>query len=160
MSTNDKSIFVRPLWVTIFALTAAVAWGWAYPLIKLGFAEFHITPDLTGSKILFAGIRFCISGLIILGVARAGNKSFAIRRSTDWWYNPALHPAQYHHPLHMLLHRPFLRTWSAFGHTQLAERVLCSHPGMSVLQERQDDHTQTHGLYDWFRRHSCTQHRR
>ena len=86
MSTNDKSIFVRPLWVSIFALTAAVAWGWAYPLIKLGFAEFHITPDLTGSKILFAGIRFCISGLIILGVARAGNKSFAIRRSADWWY--------------------------------------------------------------------------
>jgi len=74
------------LWVSIFALTAAVAWGWAYPLIKLGFAEFHITPDLTGSKILFAGIRFCISGLIILGVARAGNKSFAIRRSADWWY--------------------------------------------------------------------------
>jgi drug/metabolite transporter (DMT)-like permease len=65
---------------------SAVAWGWAYPLIKLGFAEFHITPDLTGSKILFAGIRFCISGLIILGVARAGDKSFAIRRSTDWWY--------------------------------------------------------------------------
>lgn len=86
MSTNDKSIFVHPLWVSIFALTAAVAWGWAYPLIKLGFAEFHITPDLTGSKILFAGIRFCISGLIILGVARAGNKSFAIRRSADWWY--------------------------------------------------------------------------
>lgn len=86
MSINDKSIFVRPLWVSIFALTAAVAWGWAYPLIKLGFAEFHITPDLTGSKILFAGIRFCISGLIILGVARAGNKSFAIRRSADWWY--------------------------------------------------------------------------
>ena len=77
---------MRPLWVSIFALTAAVAWGWAYPLIKLGFAEFHITPDLTGSKILFAGIRFCISGLIILGVARAGNKSFAIRRSADWWY--------------------------------------------------------------------------
>ena len=77
---------MRPLWVSIFALTAAVAWGWAYPLIKLGFAEFHITPDLTGSKILFAGIRFCISGLIILGVARAGDKSFAIRRSADWWY--------------------------------------------------------------------------
>ena len=77
---------MRPLWVSIFALTAAVAWGWAYPLIKLGFAEFHITPDLTGSKILFAGIRFCISGLIILGIARAGNKSFAIRRSADWWY--------------------------------------------------------------------------
>lgn len=86
MNIDEKSIFVRPLWVSIFALTAAVAWGWAYPLIKLGFAEFHITPDLTGSKILFAGIRFCISGLIILGVARAGNKSFTVRRSADWWY--------------------------------------------------------------------------
>lgn len=86
MSTDKESIFVRPLWVSIFALTAAVAWGWAYPLIKQGFTEFHITPDLTGSKILFAGIRFCISGLIILGVARAGNKSFAVRRSADWWY--------------------------------------------------------------------------
>ena len=31
------SLFQRPLWVAIFALTAAVVWGWAYPLIKMGF---------------------------------------------------------------------------------------------------------------------------
>ena len=86
MKRDGISVFQHPLWVAMLALTCAVLWGWAYPLIKLGFAEFHITPDLTGSKILFAGIRFCISGLIILGVARAGNKSFAIRRSADWWY--------------------------------------------------------------------------
>ena len=67
--TNKTSIFQRPLWVTIFALTAAIAWGWAYPLIKLGMQEFAITPDMTGSKMLFAGIRFCLSGLIILSRA-------------------------------------------------------------------------------------------
>ena len=40
------SIFQRPVWVAIFALTAAIAWGWAYPLIKLGFVEFGIIgPD-------------------------------------------------------------------------------------------------------------------
>ena len=44
--TQTKSIFQRPLWVTIFALTAAIAWGWAYPLIKLGFSEFAITAFL------------------------------------------------------------------------------------------------------------------
>lgn len=47
---TDKSIFQRPLWVSIFALTAAIVWGWAYPLIKLGFVEFAITPDMTGSN--------------------------------------------------------------------------------------------------------------
>lgn len=83
---ESKSIFQRPLWVALFALTAAVVWGWAYPLIKLGFQEFQITPDLTGSKILFAGIRFCISGLIILAFARLMKKDFSIRKSTDWWY--------------------------------------------------------------------------
>ena len=86
MENSGKSIFQRPLWVSLFALTAAVVWGWAYPLIKLGFAEFEITPDLTGSKMLFAGIRFCISGLIVLAVARGRKMNFKVRESIDWWY--------------------------------------------------------------------------
>lgn len=80
MSTEKTSIFQRPVWVALFALTAAVVWGWAYPLIKLGFAEFNITPDMTGSKMLFAGIRFCISGLIILAIAKVTNRSFGFKR--------------------------------------------------------------------------------
>lgn len=35
LEETPHSIFQRPLWVTIFALTAALVWGWAYPLIKL-----------------------------------------------------------------------------------------------------------------------------
>ena len=84
--TNKTSIFQRPLWVTIFALTAAIAWGWAYPLIKLGMQEFAITPDMAGSKMLFAGIRFCLSGLIILAIAGGKQRNFAVRKSADWWY--------------------------------------------------------------------------
>ena len=57
-SRDTLSIFQRPLFVALFALTAAIAWGFAYPLIKLGYAEFQITPVMTGSKMLFAGIRF------------------------------------------------------------------------------------------------------
>ncbi|MCR5078213.1 MAG: DMT family transporter [Prevotella sp.] len=84
--TQAKSIFQHPVWVSVFALTAALAWGWAYPLIKLGFAEFHITPDMTGSKMLFAGIRFCLSGLIILAVAASTRRDFTVRKGNDWWY--------------------------------------------------------------------------
>ena len=79
-------LFQRPFWVSCFALTAAVVWGWAYPLIKMGFEEFAITPDMTGNKILFAGVRFTFSGLIILAFAKAKRRSFAMRRKTDWWF--------------------------------------------------------------------------
>lgn len=86
MSHDNTSIFQRPLWVSVFALTAAIAWGWAYPLIKLGYQEFCISADMTGSKMLFAGIRFCISGLIILFAARLTKRNFSLRSNSDWWY--------------------------------------------------------------------------
>lgn len=86
MTQENRSIFQQPIWVTTFALTAAIAWGWAYPLIKQGFAQFGITAEMTGSKILFAGIRFTISGAVVLAIALATRRSFKIRKSADWWY--------------------------------------------------------------------------
>ena len=86
MTTPKTSIFQRPVWVTLFALTAAIAWGWAYPLIKLGLAEFGITADMTGSKMLFAGIRFAMSGFIILAIAFATGRKFKVSKSGDWGY--------------------------------------------------------------------------
>ena len=73
------SIFQRPIWAAVLAFTAAFLWGWAYPLIKLGFDEFEITAEMTGSKMLFAGIRFFISGLIILAVARVAHRPFGLK---------------------------------------------------------------------------------
>ncbi len=83
---DNTSIFQHPIWAAIFAFTAAFLWGWAYPLIKLGFADFEITRDMTGSKMLFAGIRFCLSGLIILSIARITHRSFAIK--SDYQHKP------------------------------------------------------------------------
>ena len=89
MPTKTKTplpLFQRPVWVCLFALTAAVLWGWAYPIIKIGFQEWGITPDMTGSKMLFAGIRFAISGLIILAMARGMHRSFRPARGWDWGF--------------------------------------------------------------------------
>ena len=63
------SIFQRPVWVALLAFTAAFSWGWAFPLVKLGFAEYGITQDMTASKMLFAGLRFGLAGIIILFIA-------------------------------------------------------------------------------------------
>ena len=86
-NNNTKvSIFQRRGWVVFFALTAAVAWGWAYPLIKLGFDEFGITQDMTASKVLFAGVRFTLSGLIVLAIARAKGVSLRVKGAPGWFY--------------------------------------------------------------------------
>lgn len=98
-----ESVFSQPLWASVFALTAAILWGWAYPLIKLGFGEFGISTDMTASKMLFAGIRFAVSGIIILAVARLTGRSFRIATPSDWWYilvfslmNTTLHYAAFY----------------------------------------------------------------
>ena len=98
MEPAKTSIFQRPVWVTVFALTAAIAWGWAFPLIKIGFSAFGITADMTGCKMLFAGIRFAAAGMIVLAVARSSGRSFKTDIKQDWWFilafalmNTALH---------------------------------------------------------------------
>lgn len=83
---QPTSIFQRPAWVIVLALTAAIAWGWAYPLIKLGFGEFGIEQTMTGSKILFAGIRFTFSGLIVLAIAASTKRRFATTSRGAWGY--------------------------------------------------------------------------
>ncbi len=89
MSNNNitkVSIFQRKGWVALFALTAAVAWGWAYPLIKLGFDEFGITKDMTASKMLFAGVRFTLSGLIVLAIAKTKGLSLKVNSTSGMAY--------------------------------------------------------------------------
>ena len=61
MKRDGISVFQHPLWVAMLALTCAVLWGWAYPLIKMGFVALSITPEMTGSKMVFAGLRFALS---------------------------------------------------------------------------------------------------
>ena len=102
--TQTKSIFQQPLWVTIFALTAAIAWGWAYPLIKLGFSEFcHLSRYDRLKKCFFAGIRFCLSGLIILAIAGTKKRDFKVRKPIDCRYIRSILYDEYHLTLCLLL---------------------------------------------------------
>jgi drug/metabolite transporter (DMT)-like permease len=75
----SSSIFQRPAWVALLAFLAAFSWGWAFPLVKLGFAEFGIAQDMTASKMLFAGLRFGLAGVIILLIALLTGRSFSFK---------------------------------------------------------------------------------
>jgi len=60
---NDK-IMTNPIWVVVLAVLCNVLWGSAFPFVKLGYEAFNITTEVS-DKILFAGARFFISGVIL-----------------------------------------------------------------------------------------------
>lgn len=51
-------------WAIIFSLMAMLLWGSAIPLIKLTYLHAGIQADDPGGKILIAGIRFFMAGLL------------------------------------------------------------------------------------------------
>ena len=81
------SVFENRKWVPLFAGSAALSWACAFPLIKLGLADFGIAGTDTGGKALFAGARFLLAGLVVLAVAKLCGRSFAVfgaRHGGSW----------------------------------------------------------------------------
>lgn len=75
------SVFENRKLVPLFAGSAALSWACAFPLIKLGLADFGIAGTDTGGKALFAGARFLLAGLVVLAVAKLCGRSFAVPRA-------------------------------------------------------------------------------
>ena len=73
-----KNIFTRPYSIVILALLCTLLWGVAYPMIKLGYQYLAIDGSDNAAKVLFAGIRFTISGAILLGVCRSSGRSLKV----------------------------------------------------------------------------------
>lgn len=61
-----KKFFSNKYICALTAVLCTVLWGTAYPLIKLGYSEMNImsVPD----KLLFAGLRFFIAGIMVFVV--------------------------------------------------------------------------------------------
>lgn len=64
-----------PLKAVLAAIICNVFFGSAFPAIKLGYELFSIGDGIF-PKILFAGIRFFISGIIVFAVTTVKNKKF------------------------------------------------------------------------------------
>lgn len=62
-----ERFFTSPLGIIIAAVTATFLWGSAFPLIKLSYEALHIRPEDVFEQLLFAGYRFFLAALLIMG---------------------------------------------------------------------------------------------
>ncbi|WP_291633704.1 DMT family transporter, partial [Clostridium sp.] len=80
---KNKFFFSNKKVVAIIATFCCLLWGSAYPAIKNGYILFNISPDDIPSKLVFAGYRFFIAGLVLLVIAQIyGKKILHISRKS------------------------------------------------------------------------------
>ncbi|MCB2352936.1 DMT family transporter [Clostridium estertheticum] len=78
---RNKSIFTNKKVVAIIATFCCFLWGSAFPAIKNGYIMFNISASDIPSKLVFAGYRFIIAGLVLLVIAKScGKKIFNISK--------------------------------------------------------------------------------
>lgn len=77
MKSSD-SWLKKPAVLFTFALVCCALWGSAFPMIKIGYAEFAIPADSPASQILFAGIRFTIAGILAVIIGSISAKKALI----------------------------------------------------------------------------------
>jgi len=70
----EKKWITKPSSIMLVALIVAFFWGSAYPALKIGFELFAIATEDSASKILFAGIRFFLAGLMVIAFASVQEK--------------------------------------------------------------------------------------
>ena len=75
---------LNKLWaVALIALVCCALWGSAFPVIKIGYRQFGITDSGAGAKILFAGVRFVLAGVLSWAAGSAAAKKPLLPRKRD-----------------------------------------------------------------------------
>ncbi len=64
--------------VIALATLCCLLWGSAVPVLKIGYELLGIPPGDPPSMLLFAGLRFTLSGLLLLGVSTLARRSIAL----------------------------------------------------------------------------------
>ena len=78
---ENKKIITNKKFVASIATLCCLLWGSAYPAIKSGYILFNIEASDVSSKIVFAGYRFTMAGLLVLILAKAfGQKLFSFSK--------------------------------------------------------------------------------
>ncbi len=80
MTNHKESIFKKRYVVMILALFSSFLWGSAFPAIKVGYNLFEISGSDTYGKILFAGYRFFIASMMILGFCILTRRKIQVRK--------------------------------------------------------------------------------
>lgn len=78
MESNRKSILQNSIIACVLAVFCTLLWGTAFPFIKLGYSSFEISEGDIGAKLLFAGLRFALAGIIVYAVVWITGRKFPL----------------------------------------------------------------------------------
>lgn len=80
----NKNFFTRPLNILLLAIISTALWGSAIPVIKIGYEAYEIEGNDVASKLLFAGIRFFLAGLIVVVYDCILKKRIVVPQKDEW----------------------------------------------------------------------------
>jgi len=80
---NQAAFWTKWYVVFLAALFCCVLWGSAPASIKMGYRIFLIGESETASKILFAGVRFTIAGLMVIAAGSVMQRHFLLPNRTS-----------------------------------------------------------------------------
>ena len=63
---NKERIYTDRINIIILATICCILWGSAFPAVKVGYSLFNISINDIATKLIFAGLRFALAGLIVL----------------------------------------------------------------------------------------------
>ena len=70
----------------LLALVVMLCWGSLYPTVKLGYEKFEINTAYYPNLVFFAGVRFTVSGGIIVLLLGVRNKTVpTVKTGKEWW---------------------------------------------------------------------------
>jgi len=74
--------YLTKKWSVIgIAIFCSILWGSAFPVLKVSYEELQMVPEDTIAKVVFAGMRFLLAGLILLvGLFFVNRKSLFVSR--------------------------------------------------------------------------------
>lgn len=80
----EKNFLQRGPIIILLALFCTILWGTAYPAVKIGYELFAIDSANDFGKLLFAGLRFTLAGLMTLAVSVILQKKLLIPQRQHW----------------------------------------------------------------------------
>ena len=67
---NENTIWTNKYFVAFMAIIACILWGSAFPVLKITYAELQIATSDVSARMLIAGARFFLAGLMVFAMQK------------------------------------------------------------------------------------------
>lgn len=81
---DSKHFFEKNIVVCLVAMVCCILWGSAAPCIKISYGLLQMEAGDSSSQILFAGIRFVLAGLMVIGIGSLLKGQLLVPRKASW----------------------------------------------------------------------------